>query len=122
LIPTAAVVAFIGFCFVYVIFRILLHVAEGVSNLSRRLQSTEARVVAKRAEIGGYPRGRTSTAYFVTFQFDDGSRREFRLSGAQFGLLVEGDAGLLSWQGTAYRGFDRRPVAGKMHLESPADF
>lgn len=45
--------------------------------------------------------------YFATFEFPDGSREEFRLQGEAYGLLSEGDSGLLRTQGTWFQGFDR---------------
>ena len=43
----------------------------------------------------------------VTFQVGSGDRMEFHMSGAEYGLLVEGDHGNLSFQGTRYLGFER---------------
>lgn len=34
-------------------------------------------------------------------------RMELRVSGSEYGMLVEGDYGILSFQGTRYLGFDR---------------
>ncbi len=45
--------------------------------------------------------------YFVTFELDDGERREFRLAGAHFGELVAGDRGLLTYQGSRLVSFTR---------------
>ena len=33
---------------------------------------------------------------------------ELQMSGSEYGLLVEGDAGMLSFQGTRYLGFERQ--------------
>jgi hypothetical protein len=49
----------------------------------------------------------TSTSYYITFQFESGDRMEFQVSGQEFGLLVEGDRGKLTFQGTRYLGFER---------------
>ena len=49
----------------------------------------------------------TSTFYYVTFQFESGDRTEFSLGGTQFGMLVEADIGMLTFQGTRYLGFER---------------
>ena len=48
-----------------------------------------------------------STAYYATFQFDSGDRMEFAIDGAEYGMLAEGDAGQLTFQGTRYLGFVR---------------
>ena len=47
----------------------------------------------------------TSTRYYVTFQVESGDRMEFSVSGREYGLLVEGDTGRLTFQGTRYLGF-----------------
>jgi hypothetical protein len=52
--------------------------------------------------------GHTSTTYYVTFQVESGDRMEFHVSGEEYGLLVEGDYGDLSFQGTRYLGFVRK--------------
>lgn len=61
----------------------------------------------------------TSTSYYVTFQFDSGDRLELRVSGPDYGLLAEGDAGDLTFQGTRYLGFDRR-AAGPAPADEPS--
>lgn len=60
----------------------------------------------------------TSTAYYVTFQLQNGERLELRLSGSEYGLLAEGDSGELTFQGTRYLGFDRQ---GSRAYEGPAE-
>lgn len=50
------------------------------------------------------------TYYYVTFEVESGDRMEFSVTGEESGLLVEGDRGLLTFQGTRYLGFER--VAG----------
>ena len=84
------------------------------NNHSPRL-TVSAKVVAKRTNITRHShRGandhhhyHTSTTYFVTFEVESGDRMELRLEGHEYGLLVEGDEGKLSFQGTRYLGFER---------------
>ena len=52
--------------------------------------------------------GLQECSYYVTFQVESGDRMEFHVTGQQFGLLLEGDQGNLSFQGTRYLGFERR--------------
>ena len=47
------------------------------------------------------------TNYFATFQVESGDRFELPLEGSQFGLLVEGDTGKLTFQGTRFLKFER---------------
>lgn len=49
----------------------------------------------------------THTAYFVTFEFEEGSREEFSMRGDQYAMLAEGDIGTLQSQGSWFKGFDR---------------
>ena len=45
--------------------------------------------------------------YHVTFEVESGDRMELHMTGSEYGLLVEGDRGNLSFQGTRYLGFER---------------
>lgn len=84
------------------------------NNHSPRL-TVPATIVAKRTNVSRHRHGganghhhhHTSTTYYVTFQVESGDRIEFHLSGQEYGLLVEGDKGNLSFQGTRYLGFER---------------
>jgi hypothetical protein len=49
----------------------------------------------------------TSTSYYVTFQVASGDRMELHVSGREYGILIEGDYGKLTFQGTRYLGFQR---------------
>lgn len=89
---------------------VLKSVVSGVgrtrANRSAALLRRPARVVAKRHGVAGG----SSTAgsrYFATFEFPDGSREEFPMMGEAYGMLAEGDAGLLTSQGTWFKGFQR---------------
>ena len=50
----------------------------------------------------------TSTTYYVTFQVASGDRMELCVSGYEYGMIVEGDYGDLSFQGTRYLGVVRK--------------
>ena len=84
------------------------------NNHSPRL-TVPAMVVAKRTNVtrhhhggaGGHHHHHTSTSYYVTFQVESGDRMELHVSGQEFGMLIEGDNGSLSFQGTRYLGFER---------------
>lgn len=73
------------------------------NNNSPRLTS-EATVVTKRTKVWG---DHSHTVYFATFQFESGDRLEMEIPHNQFGYLVEGDRGKLTFQGTRYLGFER---------------
>ena len=86
------------------------------NNHSPRL-TVPATVVAKRTNVsrhhhhhgtGHVGHTSTSTTYYATFQFASGDRMELHVSGQEYGMLVEGDHGDLTFQGTRYLGFVRR--------------
>lgn len=84
------------------------------NNNSPKL-TVPATVVAKRANVSHHSHGgvndhhhhSTSTSYYVTFQVDSGDRMELHMAGHEYGLLIEGDHGNLTFQGTRYLGFER---------------
>jgi hypothetical protein len=82
------------------------------NNHSPRL-TVPATIVAKRTNVshhhhaGEHHHHHTSTTYYVTFQVESGDRMEFHVTGQEYGLLIEGDRGNLSFQGTRYLGFER---------------
>ena len=84
------------------------------NNHSPRL-TVPATIVAKRTNVshhhhhGGTGMHHTthSTTYYVTFQVESGDRMELHVAGHEFGMLIEGDRGNLTFQGTRYLGFER---------------
>ena len=82
------------------------------NNNSPRL-TVPATVVSKRADVshrhhaGEHHHTHTSTSYYVTFEVESGDRMELHMSGTEYGLLIEGDQGKLTFQGTRYLGFER---------------
>ena len=84
------------------------------NNHSPRL-TVPATIVAKRANVSHHRHGgvndhhhHTSTSYYVTFQVESGDRMELHVAGTEYGLLIEGDSGKLTFQGTRYLGFERQ--------------
>ena len=82
------------------------------NNHSPRL-TVETYVVAKRANVSHHHHGEhhmhhSSTSYYVTFEVASGDRMELHVSGADYGLMVEGDFGDLTFQGTRFLSFDRK--------------
>ncbi|MBQ7098899.1 MAG: DUF2500 domain-containing protein [Oscillospiraceae bacterium] len=82
------------------------------NNHSPRL-TVPAVVVAKRGhtthhhDAGEIHHSHSSTTYYATFQFESGDRLELHVPSSQFGYLVEGDRGQLSFQGARFLGFER---------------
>ncbi len=48
-----------------------------------------------------------STTYYVTFQVESGDRMELQVPGQEYGMLIEGDQGKLTFQGTRFLTFER---------------
>jgi hypothetical protein len=82
------------------------------NNNSPRL-TVDASVVSRRISVAHHENAgsnmamSSSTSYYATFQVESGDRMELRLSGPEYGMLVEGDRGKLTFQGTRYLGFVR---------------
>ncbi len=114
------IVPFIVLCgFVFVFGSIIYsfaqdHKRERKNDASPRL-TVPATVIAKRDENFRHRHNRTngmshthySTRYYVTFQFESGDRLELEMEGGRYGLLIEGDRGSLTFQGTRYLDFER---------------
>ena len=83
----------------------------GKNNASPRL-AVPATVVATRTNVSRHHTGNTMshtfTTYYATFQVESGDRMELEVDGSDYGMLVEGDTGKLSFQGTRYLGFERK--------------
>ena len=84
------------------------------NNNSPRL-TVPARVINKRTQVG-YRRHRGTsdqyhthgyTNYFVTFEVESGDRMELEVTGEESGLMIEGDQGLLTFQGNEFIVFKR---------------
>lgn len=103
--------------FVVVIAGILVTTAKGLARWNKNNHSprltVEAELVTKRTQISHHHHGgehmhtSTDTWYFATFQVASGDRMEFQVSPAEYGMLVQGDRGQLTFQGTRYLSFQR---------------
>jgi len=66
----------------------------------------EAEVIAKRPYFRrANDHGRTT--YYATFQVESGDRFELMVPDNEYGMLIEGDKGRLTFQGTRYLSFER---------------
>lgn len=108
--------------FALIIGTFIVFLVKGLSQWSKNNASpvltVEAKVVTKRADVSnrldsdsdGMTHRHNSTSYYVTFQVESGDRMELHVPDQEFGLLVEGDRGRLTFQGTRYHGFVRYGV------------
>ena len=105
--------------FILVIGTFVVMLVKGISEWNKNNHSPRltvpATIIAKRTNVSRHRHGganshhhhHTSATYYVTFQVESGDRMEFHISGQEYGLLIEGDHGNLSFQGTRYLGFER---------------
>lgn len=80
------------------------------NNHSPRL-TVEATVVARRGQAYHHHHNggamTSSTSYYVTFEVASGDRMELQVPASEYGYLVEGDRGSLTFQGTRFLSFER---------------
>ena len=119
--------------FVIVIGMFIVIAVKGISQWNKNNHSPRltvpATVVAKRTNVSshrhhnhagtGMHHTSHSTTYYVTFQVESGDRMELNVTGYEFGMLIEGDRGMLTFQGTRYLGFERKLDAynGERHQD-----
>ena len=103
------------FIAVFVIFGIALFrvISQWNRNNHAPRLTVPAVVVTKRGHTTHHHHGgdihhiQDSTTYYATFQFESGDRLELSVPQYEFGYLVEGDRGKLTFQGTRFLGFER---------------
>ena len=94
--------------FVFVFVKII---SEWIKNNNSPRLSVEAKIVDKRRTTHHHNSNghhHHTHSYHITFEFQSGDRMELRVPRDEFCLLVEGDRGMLSFQGTRYLGFERK--------------
>jgi len=112
------VIIMLGFIFVFgtIIVRSIQGLKQWKRNNESPVLTVDAKVVTKRADVHSYHHNTgtsnmhhmsSSTTYYVTFEVASGDRLEFKVGGAEYGMLAENDIGRLTFQGTRYLGFER---------------
>ena len=112
------VIVVIGF--VVVIGLIIARSIQGARQWKRNNDSpmltVDATVITKRTDVhhhhhhhagNAHHMSTSSTTYYATFEVLSGDRLEFTVRDTEYGQLVEGDVGKLTFQGTRYLGFER---------------
>ncbi|MEG1448881.1 MAG: DUF2500 domain-containing protein [Oscillospiraceae bacterium] len=110
---------FISIIFFIIISVFIFSAVKGAKTYKKNNASpvltVEAKIVSKRADVTHHTHHNensmdyhsSSTDYFVTFEVESGDRLEFEVKSNEYGFLVEGDKGKLTFQGTRYKGFER---------------
>lgn len=104
---------FIGLVVVLVAGTFLYVIIKGISqwslNNASQLLTRSCTVVDKRSEVwGGSGDSSANTSYYITFEFEDSTRVELPVNTKHYGLIVTGDLGELTYQGTRFKQFTRR--------------
>ena len=77
------------------------------NNHSPRL-TVEVTVVGRRNHRStGGQNHMAHTNYYITFQVESGDRMELHVPSHEFGYIIEGDKGKLTFQGTRFISFER---------------
>lgn len=99
-----------------ILFTIVKGIGEWNQNNQSPVLTVDATVVTKRMDVrrntgmnadGNASMATSHTWYYVTFQVESGDRMEFSVNGSEYGMIVEGDYGKLTFQGTRYHKFER---------------
>ena len=103
---------FFGIIFTVIASASLYAIIKGLTTWSKNnaseLRRVSAKVIAKRADVrGGSGDSSATTHYYMTFELDTRERLEFDMRDQEYGLLVEGDSGTLTFQGSRYKSFVR---------------
>lgn len=101
-----------GFLLVIVVGTFLYVIVKGIrtwmGNNASEVVTKSVTVVDKRTEVwGGSGDSSASTDYYITFELDDQSRIELAVRADRYGLIVVGDQGELTHQGTRFMQFHR---------------
>lgn len=120
------IIVIAGFILVFglILFTIVKGIAQWGRNNKQPILTVDAEIIAKRTNVSTRRSGQNSTMrsdtdYFLTFEVESGDRMEFQVTGEESGMLVEGDRGRLTFQGTRYKGF-HRSAGSKMVKEHAA--
>lgn len=104
---------FISIIFIIVFGSFAFVIVKGILQWSQNnnapVLTVPAKIVTKRTDTrGGSGNSSAHTSYYVTFEVQSGDRIELKLDGRNYGLLVEQDFGILTFQGTRFKTFERQ--------------
>ena len=92
--------------------KLVTNIKEWSYNNKQPIIPVVSTVISKRTNVSHSHNnttniGSSSITYYITFQFDNSERLELRVSGENYGVITEGDRGVLSFQGTRFISFER---------------
>lgn len=90
-------------------------IGRGIGEWNRNnhspVETRKARVVARRTEDTHHHDAENgalthiTSNYYLTFQLESGERMKFSVRKKEYDILIEGDSGLLEFQGTRFLSF-----------------
>ncbi len=89
---------------------IIRNIGEWVNNNNSPRLSVDAKIVGKRMKTHHHHSNghhHHTHSYYITFEVQSGDHMELKVPRIEYGLFVEGDEGVLSFQGTRFLGFER---------------
>ncbi len=112
---SSAVPFFIFIVLAIVVMIFITSLVKGIGQYFRnkRLQERHihAKLIAKRVQNrGGHGSTDDHTGYYATFETEKGERLEFNVGGQFYSMNTEGDAGMLTYRGTRFMGFEREQL------------
>ena len=97
------------FMFVMIVLGVYGAVKEYRYNNKQPIVPAEAKVIGKRTNVsGGGDNHSASTSYYITFELINGERLELSVSDNDYAYIVEGDKGILTFQGRRFKSFERK--------------
>ncbi len=103
--------------FIVIIITVIKSLTQWNQNNRSPVLTVNAKVVTKRADVRQTMHNQANntsmnytsshTSYYITFEVESGDRMELPVSASEYSMLVEEDAGKLTFQGTRYLNFDR---------------
>ena len=99
-------VVFLAFVLAFIVVAVIWRIWGAGYVASQPVFSWDVRVVEKRKQgiSGQYD---AETDYYITFEFADGSKKEYKVDAEQYRVLQNGDAGKLYTQANRFKGFER---------------
>lgn len=100
---------------IFIVFMLIIfiNVKEYNRNKSSPILSERVRVVDRRTEVSYIMHTNSEfhnvahTNYYITFENEAGQRFELKVGPTDYGLIVEGDYGVVTYQGKWFKKFER---------------
>ncbi|WP_300379501.1 DUF2500 domain-containing protein [Clostridium sp.] len=84
-------------------------IKENRYNNSQPIIPVEAKIIGKRTHVSrGTNNHSASTSYHITFELINAERLELKVSYNDYAYIVEGDKGILTFQGRRFISFERK--------------